>query len=130
MRTINERIYKRLVAQAEEAEVQGLTKVASHLTDQIEKVSVRKDDESYTYAESDLQSDVESALWSAAVRFSDFHNIVLNASETQDLIEKFANEILSELRASADVQHGVGAYEPTVPGEARERVVISLNEEE
>jgi len=128
MRTITENQFNRLVIQAEEAEKQKLTKIATNLTKQVEKVSVRPDDASYIYAQSSLSEDVEVSLWDAAIRISDFHNASVDAVEMQGLIETFAKALIKEIEIKANCEHGVGAYEPSVPGEDRETVAIEIEE--
>ena len=71
MRTINELQLNRLLAEAEEADTIGLNKVAEHLTNQIEKNTVRSNNENYTYASSDFENDVHGILWDAVVRTAD-----------------------------------------------------------
>lgn len=130
MRTITENLKERLVAQSAEAKVQGLTKTASHLTDIAEKVSVRKNADSYTYSNEDFESDVENALWGAVVRFADFHNVSVDGIIGQNIVEKFAKDLVSELRAKTGTVHGVGAYESNVPGESKQTVILSVEENE
>ena len=130
MRTINENLRDRLVAQAEEAEVQGLTKVAEQLTSQIEKSDVRSSEEFYSYAESDLNSDIESTLWTAAIRVADFHNQSIDANDVEKSVKALAEDFIRDLRNKIGIQDGVGAYEPTLPGEEKEHISIELKEDE
>lgn len=128
MRTITENQFNRLIVQAEEAEKQKITKIASNLTKQIEKASVRPDDASYLYAESSLKEDVESCLWDAALRIADFHNTTVDAVEIQGVIEAYSQHLIREIQVKANCEHGIGAYEPTVPGEERETVALEIEE--
>ncbi len=129
MRTITENLKERLTAQANEAKLQGLTKTAAHLTGLTEKTTVRKNAESYTYSNEDFESDVENALWSAVVRFADFHNISVDGVIGQNIVEKFAKDLVSELRAKTGTVHGIGAYESNVPGESKQTVILSVEED-
>ena len=130
MRTVTENLKSRLLIQSEEAEIQGLTKIASHLLVQAEIAPVRADDESYTYSNEDFQNDVENSIWGAVVRFADFHNVSINASQAQDIVEKISASLISELRVKTGTIHGVGAFEPTVSGEERHTVILSVDENE
>jgi replicative superfamily II helicase len=130
MRTITENLKERLIAQSEEAKLQGLTKTASHLTDIAKNVSIRKNAESYTYSNNDFESDVENALWGAVVRFADFHNVSVDGIIGQSIVEKFAKDLVIELRAKTGTTHGVGAYESNVPGESKQTVIVSVDEDE
>lgn len=130
MRTIKENLFTRLATQASEAELQGLTKVAESLTDQLEKQStnVRPDDAAYSYAREDFVKDVYSQLWGAILRMADFYDIRrLDAAEVQNIIEKQAQEMIDEVRALTGIKHGVGAWEEPVPGE--EKASIEIEEE-
>lgn len=128
MRTITENLKDRLIAQSNEAKVQGLTKTASHLTNIAENISVRKNADSYTYSNEDFQSDVEGQLWNAVVRFADFHNVSVDGIEAQSIVEKVAKDLISELRAKTGTTHGVGAFESNVPGESKQTVIVSVDE--
>lgn len=126
MRTVKETFAKRLALQKKEADVQGLTKVASNLEHVVEKSATREDAESYLYLEKDASSDVEKHMWEAAVRLADFYDCNIDAAQMQSVIEKLAGDLKQEVRVQGGVQHGIGAHEPTVPGEAPERVTIEV----
>lgn len=128
MRTVTENLKNRLILQSEEAEIQGLTKIASHLIDQAEILDVRADNESYTYSNEDFQNDVENSIWKAVVRFADFHNVTVDAIQAQNIVEKVASDLISELRVKTGTIHGVGAFEPTVSGEERQTVLLNVEE--
>jgi hypothetical protein len=128
MRTINEILRDRLLAQADEAEVQGFTKIASHLTDQIEKTSVRNNSDSYTYPSFDFKNDVEATLWDVVIRVADFHNISIDPKTAQEIIEKTAEDLVRELQIKSGIDHGIGAFEPNVPGEERKTVILNIEE--
>lgn len=126
MRTINETHRDRLVAEAEEADTVGLTKVAENLTRQIEKTAVRGNIEGYTYSGSDFDKDVQEILWDVVVRTADFHNAHVDSEKAQKLIERYAGSFISDIRKMSRL-NDYGAYEPTLPGEGDE--VISVEEE-
>lgn len=131
MRTVKKTLLYRLAAQAEEAELRGLTKVAEALTAQITKNSdnVRQNDSFYAYASEEYQKDVEERIWDAIIRSADFYDAGLDALEMQELVQKYAEDLINEVRAKLGNRHGVGAYEPNVPGEIVERIVIELEKE-
>jgi hypothetical protein len=118
----------RLKAQAEEAKVQGLTKVAANLEDQIESVELRDDDSFYVYAQEDFESDMEGLLWNAAVRAADFYGCGVDALKVQDIVKRVSKELSDEIRVQGGVVEDVGAYEPVVPGELYERTAIEVEE--
>jgi hypothetical protein len=129
MRSLTKKLAHRLSAQAREAEIQGLTKVATHLDCAIEKNSIRENDANYTYAEEDFKDNVERNIWLSAVRAMDFYDCHIDAADMQPVIEKLAWILTEEVRIKGGVRHGVGAHEPNVPGERLEKVTIELSEE-
>lgn len=133
MRTIKNNLFQRLVAQAEEADVRGLSKVAESLTEQVSKNAkyIRKDDEFYSYSADQLKTELNDQLWSAAIRVFDFYDIQsFNADQLQTAIDKIAKSLVTELCTQANMQHGIGAYEEAVPGQIIEQTSIYVNEDE
>jgi len=121
---------QRFIAQAEEAENLGLSKISSNVTDQLEVYTdhVRDDDASYTYSSSQVTTDVEKALWSAVIRVADFYGVSVDLKAVQGSIEKLAGDLIDEVRINAGVTDGVGAYEPNVPGENSQKVTIEVED--
>lgn len=126
MRSITKKLANRLSAQADEAQTQGLNKISTNLRDVINKHSLRKNDASYTYPEIDLKSDLEKPLWDAIVRIADFYDCNIDAPSMQGLVEKLSEGLIKEVCVKAGIKHGVGAYEPTVPGEIAQKVIIEI----
>lgn len=128
MRTITENLFQRLLAQAEEAELQGLTKIAESLTNQIELHSslVRSDNDFYSYNEEEFRNDLNTQMWSAVIRIADFYGIRgFDASILQDIIEKTADNLVVDLCGGAGINHGVGLHEDMVPGERIEHIEVT-----
>lgn len=123
MRTISKNLKRRLMAQAEEANFQGLEKVALKLTHQAKNNPIRQDFEEYVYSSDDLRSDVENLLWSAVVRTEDYFGKTADAKEVGEIIEVLASDLISAIRTKigGDV---IGPHEPLVPGELRMTVEI------
>lgn len=130
MRSFNKKLAARLEAQAQEAQVQGLEKVSNHLSSLLKNSKVREDDDFYVYAAEDLQQDVESHLWQSVARALDYYDCSLNAAEMQPIVQKLAAALVEEVRVTANISHGVGAYEPNVPGEKLERVALEISEDD
>lgn len=129
MVTITRTLYDRLTSQAEEAEKLGFTKLATNLRTQllfIHDEMVRDDSQLYTYSSDELESDVQYYLWDAAVRVADYLGYNLDGEKVQKLIDKFSEELIQEMSLVAGVKDGVGAYEPTVPGEKRTVVAVDV----
>ncbi len=132
MRTIKKTLLYRLVAQAEEADLQGLAKVSDALTTQITKsaATVREAGEQYIYPQHEFQKEVEEKFWDIIVRASDFYDINVDAQEMQPLIEKYAEELTHDILVKFAVKHGIGAYEPKVPGEIQDKILLEVVEED
>lgn len=132
MRTIKENLFHRLATQASEAELQGLNKIAEALTTQIEKQStkLRKDDDSYSYSSEEFDKDITDQLWGVVIRTADFYGSSrIDAVKVQEIIEKLAHQMKSEMCNIIGIPHGVGNYEQKVPGESFERVDIEIEED-
>ncbi len=125
MRTISQNLKKRLMAQAEEANFQGLEKVAMKLTHQVRNNPIRNDLDEYVYSSNELQTDVENLLWSAVVRAEDYFGKTADAHEVGEFIESLATELISSIRTKigGDV---IGPHEPLVLGE--ERALVEIDE--
>lgn len=126
MRTISNNLKKRLIAQAEEANFQGMEKVAIKLAHQVNNNSVRQDFDEYIYSKSELRNDIENLLWSAVVRAEDYFGKTADAKEVSLVVETLANEFISSIhkKIGGDV---IGPYEPIVPGE--QRMIVEIDED-
>ena len=128
MKTITEIHRDRLVAEAEEADSTGLTKIAENLTRQIESTDVRTNEENYTYAGSDFHQDVQDSLWKVVVRTSDFHGAFVNSKKAQEIVDYYTESIVKSIRQAGNISTNVGSYEPPVPGEDGSVAVIDVEE--
>lgn len=126
MRTIRKGLAMRLESQAQEANVQGLTKIASNLQEIIKNTPARENDQSYTYSSGSYHEDVEKLLWKAAARSMDFYDVSFDAADLDNVIKSLAANFIEEMRLLGGSEHGVGANEPTVPGEIGQKVIIEV----
>lgn len=132
MKTIKETMLLRLAAQAEEADTQGLTKVAESLTDLVtdQSSAVRPADESCTYERAEFEKDLNDILWEGVLttlKFYDIHNF--DAPALQELVDLVAEDLTEEVCAHAGIDHGVGAFESKTPGEGSESVILDVSDE-
>lgn len=125
MRTIKKNLFNRLVLQAEEAEIQGLTKVAESLTTQITKNAdnLRDDSVLYRYSAAQFGQDIHEKLWDFVIRTADFYNVSLEAQEMQKIIERYAADMIHEISNKLGINHSIGAYEEPLPGEQVEIII-------
>jgi hypothetical protein len=128
MRTINDIYSTRLVAEAEEADNQGLTKIAENLTRQLETVNVRSHKQPYTYSSNSFEQDIQDALWSVVLRTADFHGTFIPAKVGQKVVDYFSEQIVDNIRKSASINGTRGFYEPNLPGEVNSSCIIDIDE--
>ena len=57
---------------------------------------------------------------------ADYYNCNVDAELAQKEVEKIASDLVKAIGRQGGVKHGVGAYEPTVPGEMTGRVVLEV----
>ena len=113
---INPVIYKKLLAQAEEAKDQGFTKIADGI---INAIGSFPEDEAVEYSYTQLQDDIHRDLWKIATRLLRYYDVQsLNVLKLEPTIAKWADDMLNELETSLDVDSVVaGPTEPKVPGQ-------------
>lgn len=127
MRTITEKFSARLKVQAKEADLVGMKKLGIHLS-RLANSNTRPTNSSYVYGSDELQNDVEGPLWDAVVRIADYYDCNVDAELVQDNIEKLAKELVRVISKQGGIKHGVGVYEPTVPGEdVVEQVLLEVD---
>ena len=113
MTKLNTNVYRKLLAQAQEAKNRGLVKLAENIESSIEEGQPEE------YSFSNLQDEVEKDLWSMAAKIIKYYNVSkVDAEKIQDTIYG-----LSTL-AHEQIQHAIGAdeklvgdLEPKVPGQ-------------
>lgn len=130
MRTIKQNFLERLSAQAEEAEIQNLHSLSEALTTQIIKnsSSVRKDESFYSYSSSQMSEDVKNSIWDAIVRIADYYDCGLDALAAASIVDNISSQLVDEIRVLGGIDHGIGPYEPTVPGEENSHILVEVSE--
>jgi len=124
-RSISESILKQVQAQANEAKTLGFDKLASALNEQVSCQSSRSDNEEYVYTYAELKEDIVAHLWKAALQVQDYYGKTADGRDIAALVFDHAEDIIDEIRTCARAQ--VGAHEPLVPGETRERTAIEVD---
>jgi len=130
MRTIKQNFLERLSAQAEEAEIQKMHALAETLTHQIIKnaSNIRGDNAFYSYSSSQLSEDVKNSIWDAIIRIADYYDCGLDALAASHIANDISSQLIDDIRVLSGVEHGVGAYEPNVPGEENNHVLVEVSE--
>lgn len=116
MKKLNGVIYNKLLAQAEEAKHQGLTKLANTI---LESIGNEPENEVSEYSYNDLKNDVHIDMWKMATRLMRYYDIKsLDAEKLDDTIMSCASKILKEIEQTMGVDNIViGPFEPKTFGE-------------
>lgn len=116
MKKLNEVLYNKLLAQAEEAKTLGLTKLASNIH---EAIGPYANDEAAEYTYRQLQEDIHRDLWKVATRLMYYYD--LESMDAQKLDRELfaqATRMLEDLEQTMGVDSVVvGPLEPKVPGQ-------------
>jgi hypothetical protein len=113
---INSTIYKKLVAQAEEAKEQGLTVLANAILNVIGSCPDEEKSE-YTYAQ--MKEDLHQDLWKMATRLMYYYDLdSADAVKLDRNLTTFANQVLDNLEIALGVDSQITSpREPKLPGE-------------
>jgi hypothetical protein len=113
---LNETAYKKLLAQAEEAKEQGMTKLANGILEAIGPLSA---DEVQEYSYAQLKDDVHKDMWKIASRFMVYYDLnSVDAEKVNQTILRFAEWMSSDLEKVLKVESVLKSpLEPPVPGE-------------
>ena len=116
MKKLNETVYKKLYAQAEEAKAQGLTKLSASIFDAI---GPHANDEASEYSYAQLQDDIHRDLWKVATRLLHYYDVEsVDAEKLNEEIIHWASSLTEGLEQTLQVDEVVvGPLEPTVPGQ-------------
>lgn len=130
MKTISSKVAHQLSLQKEEAQELGLTKVATFISKGLNGSEQRTDEESYSYSQEELYSDLETKLAEATMRVCDYFNVAPDSRKVVELVDDLKSQMFFEVKAMTGVEDGIGPYEPIIVGEKREETAITINEDE
>lgn len=113
---INPIIYKKLLAQAEEAKSQGLVALADGI---LSAIGSYPDDEKEEYTYSQMKNDIHSDMWKIATRLMHYYDIKsADAVKMDENLMVWCSEIIDDLESALDVSSVIkGPLEPKLPGE-------------
>ncbi len=116
MKKLNSVVYNKLLAQAEEAKTQGLTKLAAGI---LGAIGAHPNDEVSEYSYQELQDDIHRDLWKVATRLLHYYDVdSLDAEKLDTEILVWAAKMVDGLEESLGVDSVlVGPLEPKVPGQ-------------
>ena len=113
---INPVIYKKLLAQAEEAKDQGLVSLADSI---LGAIGPFPDDEKSEYSYAQMEEDIHRDMWKMATRLAYYYDIKsIDAVKLNDNLVTWCSEIIDNLEKTLNVNSVVkGPLEPKLPGE-------------
>lgn len=114
---INATIYKKLLAQADEAKEQGFTKLAESI---FSAIGAHPADEAGEYTYAQLQEDIRQDMWKVATRLMYYYDIQsMDAVKLDENLASWAADMLTDLETTLGVDEVVaGSLEPKIPGES------------
>lgn len=117
MKKVNEVLYNKLLAQAEEAKTQGLTSLASGI---LEAIGPYPNDEESEYSRKQLEAEIHHDLWKIATRLLHYHNVEsLDAEKLDEEIRIQAEKLVGGLEQVIGVDSiSLGPWEPKLPGQS------------
>jgi hypothetical protein len=118
IKKINCIIYNKLLLQAEEAESQGLVKLAESIRNAIGE---KPENDICFYSYRDLEDDITNKLWELACCVLKYYDLKsVDAQQINSLVESYSSKFLSELEQLLNTDKiKVGPLEPEVPGELK-----------
>ena len=113
---INPVIYKKLLAQAEEAKDQGLVSLAEGI---LSAIGSYPDEEKEEYTYSKMKMDIHQDMWKVATRLMHYYDIEsTDAARLDESLMVLCSEIIDNLEETLKVDSVVkGPLEPKLPGE-------------
>src|ERR1700688_1382279 len=113
---INSIVYKKLMAQAEEAKEQQIIKLSDAILNAIGSYSA---DEKEEYSYTQLKKDIYQDMWKIATRLISYHDLqTINANQLGQTLEACASEVLDELELTLGMDEVIkSSLEPKTPGE-------------
>lgn len=115
MSKLNQTIFRKLQACAEEAREQGLVKLAQN----IESAIGDSPGEPEPYSYSQVEDDVHREIWKAAMHLARYWGVnSIDVMKLDNSILIWASEMIDEVERSLGVNKGaIGPLEPKLPGQ-------------
>jgi hypothetical protein len=113
---INTIIYKKLLAQAEEAKEQGLITLSENI---LNSIGSYPDEEKEEYTYSKMKNDIHQDLWKMATRIIHYYDIQsVDAVKLNEELTEACNSMIEGLEGTLKVNSIIkGPSEPKLPGE-------------
>ncbi len=117
MKKFNSVIFNKLLLQAEEAEYQGLNKLATALHTNL-KPYLNEENSSSEYSMDEMKQEIYNNLWAAASSIIKYYDVQsVDAIKVHAAIEEMTENMLQNIKNSIEVSSTFGPLEPKTPGE-------------
>lgn len=108
-------VYKKLLAQAEEAKDQGFTKIADGI---LGAIGACPDEDGELYSHSQMQEDISNDMWKIATRVIRYYDIdSVDAIKLEKVLGSLASELADELEEALGVDKVIANKNDKVPGQ-------------
>jgi hypothetical protein len=115
MKKLNETIYNKLLLQAEEANDQGLTKLANALFESLAEDAVKENGDSSL---KELKEEIYGDLWKIATKIAAYYGTEsLDTMKLDTEINYTSDKLFSLIKNVLDIESTFGPNEPEVIGE-------------
>jgi len=130
-KTISKRVFLRLTAQADEADIYGDSNIASSLTSQVvkyaNKVRDLENNEGYEYSKDDLVEEIKESFWDCATRIFNYYDETPDARDIQNIIDFETESFINYIENL--INKDIGPFEPKVVGEDENDEYIEEDED-
>jgi hypothetical protein len=118
MNKLNNEIYARLVAQAEEAKELDLTKLAEDVLGAVG--SVPRDEDDFTYSYEELKDNINKTLWKSAMEIVAYHDSKkADIQKIGTTVEHLVEQVLSDIELAIGMSGKIGPNEPHLLGQTK-----------
>ena len=116
MKKLGQQIYKRLLAQAEEARELKQTKLADMVLSALGPVF--EENIEATYTQKELDQILYQNIWKMAIEVISYHDITkVDIQKVDQAVKLLKSRVIEELEETLKVSGKVGGNEPPVPGQ-------------
>ncbi len=132
IRPIRFALAQRIDLQAQEADVRGLTKLASELTSLAETVPIRNEELIFSYSQEELQSRLKESFWRSALEVMNYHNVLnFDAQEVNEILSQAQENLIMALQNKLAINSLLGPFDSAtcLPG-VDQNSIVDLDIEE
>lgn len=115
---MNDTIANKLILQAQEAKIIGLTKLSEAVYDGVVSVQVSEPNDAFNSDE--LESVAHAALWKVACSVAAYHDLQsMDIQKVHQIIVAAADKLVHEIEIQLEVGDKIGQFEDNVSGQVK-----------